>query len=141
MEDNVKELKIVENIMIVVLLFVIIIILLPSVSVVMNKSLRSSAEISTKETAEAVKELYININLIDSVNVPFKVIYDNEGYTIYSNGIKYTPRQSIKIESEGKMPTSGSVEIDKEGFTTVKDLKFGIYKCNQIKDGDITCEI
>ncbi len=141
MEDNFKEIKMVENGLVIILLFVIIIILLPSVTAVISKSMQMSAKTNTKGTVEIVKELYININLTDDVILPFKVIYNKKGYEIYSGGEKYTPVKTIKIKNEGKLPTSGSVEIDSEGYTTVKNLKFGLYKCNQIKDGDIVCEI
>ena len=112
MEDNFKEIKMVENGLVIILLFVIIIILLPSVTAVISKSMQMSAKTNTKGTVEIVKELYININLTDDVILPFKVIYNKKGYEIYSGGEKYTPVKTIKIKNEGKLPTSGSVEID-----------------------------
>ncbi len=131
MDDNVKEIKMVEN----------IIILLPSVTSLASKSLQVSAQTSTINSIEMVKGLYTTINLTDEVNLPFKVVYNKEGYKIYSDGKEYIPKESIKVTISGKNPTDGSIEITTEGKIIVKNLKFGSLKCNQSSDSKLTCKI
>lgn len=140
MNDNLKEIKMVENGLVIILLFVIITILLPSVTSLVAKSLQLSAQTSTQGTIDMVKSLYTTINLTDEVNLPFKVIYNKDGYTIYSDNKKYTPKEEIKVSISGKMPTGGSVEITTGGQVTVKDLKFGSITCNQINNNIPVCE-
>ncbi|MBR3199103.1 MAG: hypothetical protein IKG27_03715 [Bacilli bacterium] len=140
MNDYVKEIKMVENGLVIILLFVIIIILLPSVTTMASKSMQVAAEANTAANVEFVKELYTTINLNDNIGLPFKVIYDKNGYKIYSNGIRYKKEVNINIDSKNKLPTRGSIEIESDGYTIVKNLKFGSYTCSQIREEDIICE-
>ena len=141
MEDNVKEIKMVENGLIIILLFVIIVILLPSVATIISKSLSLSAKTSTSGTIEIVKELYINLNIEGDIALPFKVEYNKEGYVLYSNNKRYTPKKNIKVKSKGKLPTGGSIEIKKDGLIIIENLKFGICKCNQDESQELVCKI
>ena len=132
-------LKISENGLIIIAISIISIILLPSLYIIFDNSFKSSAQTSTIETIEMVKDLYTSINLVDEVNLPFKVVYSNNNYTIYSNNKKYTPSKSVKVDVNGKMPTSGSVTIKTDGTAEVNKLKFGLYKCSQKKEVKPVC--
>ncbi len=140
MDDNVKGIKMVENGLVIIVLFIIIMILFPAVTKLINKSMQTSAQISTKNIIENVKTLYTTINLIDEVNLPFKVVYNENGYKIYSNNNEYTPGAMARATMKGKMPTSGSIEITKDGVVVVTNLKFGSYTCNQINTTMPVCE-
>ena len=140
MNDYVKEIKMVENGLVIILLFIIIVILLPSVTTMASKSMQSAAKTNTIANIEFVKELYTTINLTDTVNLPFKVVYTDDGYKIYSNKTRYKKTVNVKLDSKNKLPTEGSIEIKEDGYTVVKNLKFGGYKCNQEKYMEIICE-
>ena len=140
MKDYVKEIKMVENGLVIILLFVIIIILLPSFTTMADKSMELAAQTNAINNIEMVKELYTIINLNDEVNLPFKVVYNSNGYKIYSKGKEYTKPYNINIEGTDKLPTEGSIEIKANGKAIVDNLKFGNYTCNQINTEKPVCK-
>lgn len=141
---EVNVVKLVENMMVILVMFTIIIILAKPLGELVAQNLKTSAETSTRGTIEMVKELYTTINITDEVNLPFKVVYKNDGYTIYSNNEVYTPTMTLNLQDKDKLPTEGSVTVEKDGTIVVKNLKFGLYKCNQNSEGadnELVCKI
>ncbi len=139
-DDNVKQTKFVENNAIIIVLFIILIILTPYVTSVIGTSWKKADESSTKGTIETVKLLYLS-ETVGGAYLPFKVEYNKSGYTMYSNNQKYTPLKMVKVDSEGQQPKSGSVTIEEDGTVSVKDLRYGLLKCNSDKNEKITCKL
>ena len=86
--DNTKEIKMVENGLVIIVLFVIILILSTPLGKIIEKTQLQSAETSTDNIFHMVKNFYTEINLVDVVDLPFKVVFDEKqtkGYIIYSN--------------------------------------------------------
>lgn len=137
--DGVNETKFVENNAIVIVLFVFFIVLTPYVISIIGNSWKKADEISTKNTIEMVKLLYISEIATSEIIPPFKVEYNRKGYDTYSNGVKYTPLNLNKVKSKGQRPKGGSVTIKGDGTVKVKNLRFGILKCNSDKDENIKC--
>lgn len=132
--DNTKIIKMVENGLVIIVLFVIIIILYKPLIKTIDKVKLQSAEESTRSAFNMVKNYYTSLNLTEEVNLPFKVVFDEnqaKGYIIYSNEKEYTPSGLIKLKIEGKLPTSGSVEIKEDGEVETLNLVFGKYICNK----------
>lgn len=132
--DNIKEIKMVENGLVIIVLFIIIILLTSPLRKIIEKTQLQSAETSTDNTFHMVKNLYTEINLVDVVDLPFKIVFDknkSKGYTIYSNEIEYTPSSTVHLKIDGKLPTSGSVEIKRDGEVETLNLIFGNYICNK----------
>lgn len=140
MKDYIKEIKMMENGLVIIILSIIIIILLPLFRQMIDKSKRLAAETYTIRNIEMVKEIYTLVSLNDEVNLPFKVVYNNDGYKVYINGKEYTKLNKLNIEAIDKYPTDGNIEIDLSGKIIVKDVKFGNYKCNSEKDDKVICE-
>lgn len=141
MKDNIIEIKMVENGLVIILLFSMVIIFLPAVINFIGKSLILSARSNTEGTTQLVEELYININLTDDVFLPFEVVFNKEGYEIYTGKKKYTPIKKLKIKTKAKLPRSGSILIDSNGSRIIKNLKFGLVKCNQKANEKLVCKI
>ncbi|MBR2707843.1 MAG: hypothetical protein IKE90_00220 [Bacilli bacterium] len=140
MEDYTNEIKMIENGLVITLLLIIIIILVPSFTKMIDKSMQLAAQTNTTNNIKMVKEMYIMSNLTDVVSLPFKVVYNNDGYKIYSNGKEYTKKGNIIVEKTRNLPSGGSIEIETNGNVIVKNLKFGKYKCNQINTKQPICE-
>ena len=139
MEDYSNEIKMIENGLVITLLLIIIIILVPSFTKMIDKSMQLAAQTNTTNNIKMVKEMYIMSNLTDVVSLPFKVVYNNDGYKIYSNGKGYTKKGNIIVEKTRNLPSGGSIEIETNGNIIVKNLKFGKYKCNQINTEKPVC--
>lgn len=139
--DNCREIKMTENISVIVVLLVIIILIFPSLMKMFDNVFKMSAKANTKNVIEITKYIYTDINLIDDVPLPFKVVYKKNGYELYSNGQKYTPMKKTKLDDEGKLPKGGSITIKTNGDIVVKNLKFGLYKCNSEVDDKVICEL
>ena len=140
MEDYTNEIKMIENGLVITLLLIIIIILVPSFTKMIDKSMQLAAQTNTTNNIKMVKEMYIMSNLTDVVSLPFKVVYNNDGYKIYSNGKEYTKKGNIIVEKTRNLPSGGSIEIETNGNIIVKNLKFGKYKCNQINTEKPVCK-
>lgn len=141
--DNTRVIKMVENGLVIIVLFVTIIVLFPSIEKIAEITKKQTAESSTLGAFNMTKDYYTSINLLDAVDLPFKVVYnknENEGYTLYSANSKYIPSSEINLKIEGKMPDSGSVEIKTDGEVEAKNLKFGNYICNKATiSSPVTC--
>ena len=133
-KDNTKIIKMVENGLVIIVLFSIIIILFPSLEKIVDKTAKQSAESSTQGVFNMAKDYYTNINLQDIVDLPFEIEFDEntkKGYIIYSNGLEYTPPIGVNLKIEGKLPSTGSVVIKKDGEIEAKNLKFKKYICGK----------
>ena len=138
--DNFREIKITENSAVILVLFVIIIIIFPSLMKMFDNVFKMSAKTNTKNVIEITKYIYTDINLIDDVPLPFKIVYKKNGYILYANGQKYIPVKKTKLDEEGKLPKGGSITIKTDGEVVIKNLKFGLYKCNSEND-KVICEL
>ena len=49
--------------------------------------------------------------------------------------------KKTKLDDEGKLPKGGSITIKTNGDIVVKNLKFGLYKCNSEVDDKVICEL
>ena len=141
--DNAKVIKMVENGLVIIVLFIIIIVLFPSIKTMAEATKKQTAESSTQGAFNMTKDYYTNINMIEIVDLPFKIEYNKnteKGYIIYSSGREFTPVHNINLKIEGKLPESGSVEIKTNGEVEAKNLKFGQYLCNKKTiSSPITC--
>lgn len=132
--DNTRIVKMVENALVIIVLFAIIIVLFPTIQKMAEVTKKQTAETSTLGAFNMTKDYYTSVNLLDAVDLPFKVVYnknESSGYTLYSANNKYTPSSGINLKIDGKLPESGSVEIKSDGEVEAKDLKFGNYVCNK----------
>lgn len=136
--DGVSETKSVENKAIVILLLIFLIILTPYVTSIIGTSWKKADEMSAKNTIENVKLIYLS-EVVSGAYTPFKIEYNRKGYTMYTAGIKYTSLGLEKVETKGQQPKGGSVTIKGDGTVKVKNLRFGILKCNSDKDENIKC--
>ena len=127
MKDYVKEIKMVENGLVLILLFIVIAILTDSLIKIIDRTMKISAEIYT-----------IN-SLTYELPLPFKIVYKNKEYELYSNGKKISKTKNVKNEKE-KLPKSGSITFKSNGDIIVKDLEFGLYKCNLENNKQVICE-
>lgn len=141
-EENARNstIKIVEYSAILIFFMIILIILVPSVSKIVYNTAKSSAETSTKGTIDTVKSFYVDMNLLNEVALPFKVVFDKDGYTFYEAGSKVNYERQLNIKNTGKLPKDGSVEITLDGTVTVKNLTFGNFKCNQTNEKNLICD-
>lgn len=132
--DNTKIIKMVENALVIIILFIVIIVLFPSIKKMAEITRKQAVESSVQGVFDMTKDYFTSINMYENVNLPFKIIYNKDvkdGYTIYSANKKYENMNKIDIEIEGMLPESGSVEIKSDGEIEAKDLKFGEYTCNK----------
>lgn len=140
MKHNVREMKIFENLLVIVALFVIIMLLMPIINDIIDKTLASSAESGTTGTMENVKDLYSTINLTGGeVHLPFRIKFEKRGYKVYSDGVEYGTQKEIQITVQTQLPEDGYVQLNIDGSVTVKDLKFGEYICNTDKAKNPIC--
>jgi hypothetical protein len=139
MNTNDQDMKNAEYGLVIIVLFIVFIILTPSLLTIMYKSMKSGAELSTKGTIEVVKTLYIDGNLTKDIGLPFKVVFNGSSYKTYEHGNEITIDKELKIKNKGRLPSEGTVEINTDGTVIAKDLRFGLIKCNQTKDGKLTC--
>ena len=136
--ENTKTTKFVENNAVIIVLFVVLIVLTPYVTSIIGTSWKKADESSTQGVIENVKLLYVT-EAVSGAYLPFKVEYNRRGYDTYSNGVKYTPLNLAKAKLKGQRPKGGSVTIEEDGTIKVKNLKFGLLKCNSDKNENITC--
>ncbi len=140
MKQNVREMKIFENLLVIVALFVIIMLLLPIINNIIDMSLASSAESGTTGAMENVKDLYSTINLTGGeVHLPFRVKFEKKKYKVYSDGVEYGTEKDIQITVQTQLPEGGYVQLNTDGSVSVKDLKFGDYICNTDKAKNPVC--
>ena len=132
--DNSKIIKMVENGLVIIVLFVVLIYLAKPIEQLIEATKLQSMKESTRGIVSETKNYFATLNMFDSADYPFKIIFnENEpnGYKLYSKGKEYTPRDDTKFKVNGKMPTSGSVELKSEGEANASNLKFGKFICNK----------
>lgn len=139
MKDYVKEIKMVENGLVLILLFIVIAILTDSLIKIIDRTMKISAETYTINNIEIAKEIYTINSLTYELPLPFKIVYKNKGYELYSNGKKISKTKNVINEKE-KLPKSGSITFKSNGDIIVKDLEFGLYKCNLENNKQVICE-
>ena len=141
--DNTGTIKVVENGLVIIVLSLIIIILYNPLIKIIEQTQLQSAEENTRAAFNMTKDFYTTLNLVDSVDLPFKVVFDDthlKGYIIYSNGKEYIPSGLVNLKVDGKLPTSGSVEIKRDGSVETLNLDFGIFVCNKRSISDeVSC--
>lgn len=141
-EENARKStsRVMEYSAIVIFLMIILIILVPSVSKIVYNMSKDASVSNTKGTIDMVKSFYVDMNLTNEVGLPFKVVFDKNGYTFYENGKKVNYKRQLNIKNQGKLPKAGSVTINVDGTVSVKDLTFGNFKCNQTNDQNLVCD-
>lgn len=141
-EENARKstVRVIEYSLILVFFLIVITILVPSISTIVYNMAKDSALTSTKGTIDTVKSFYVDMNLLNEVGIPFRVVFDKDGYTFYEMGQKVNYERHLNIKNTGKLPTAGSVQINLDGTVTVKDLTFGNFKCNQTNDENLICD-
>ena len=141
-EENIhrRTIKGIEYSAIMVFFLVIIIIIYPSLSKIFYNMGHDSAITSTQGTIDTVKSFYIDMNLTNEVALPFKVVFDKDGYTYYENGKEVNYKRQLNIKNNGELPKSGSIEIRTDGTVAVVDLTFGNFKCNQTTEQNLVCD-
>ena len=138
--EHSKTIKMIEYGLVIIVLFVVLIITIPSVNTIIYNMSKESAITSTYNTVKSVKAIYTSMNLKNEVSLPFKAVFDKENYTFYENNKKVNYKYSLNIKFEGKLPSSGTIIINIDGTTTVKDLTFGNISCNQISNSTLICD-
>ncbi len=138
--EHSKTTKMIEYGLVIIVLFVVLIITIPSVNTIIYNISKESAITSTYNTVKSVKAIYTSMNLKNEVSLPFKAVFDKENYTFYENNKKVNYKYSLNIKFEGKLPSSGTIIINIDGTTTVKDLTFGNISCNQISNSTLICD-
>ena len=83
------------------------------------------------------RTLYVELNLKTEVGLPFKIIFDSKGYTLYGNDTSIEQTFTIKTELPNH-PKSGEIIIDEKGNITSKKLKYGPYYCSY-RNSELTC--
>jgi len=136
--ESTKTTKFVENNAVVIVLMVVFIVLTPYVISIIGNTWKKADESSSYAIIEHVKLLYVTEAPIGAY-LPFKVEYNRKGYIMYSDGSKYTPLSLEKVKLKGQKPKSGSVTIKEDGTVKVKNLRFGLYRCNSDKNEIIKC--
>ena len=135
-----KRMQTIEYGLVILTLLIILIILTPSFTKIVSTAMYNSAKLNTEGSIATAKDIYTSINLKDEVALPFTVKYKNGKYTLYEDGRKYTVPNTIKIEVEGKQASSGQITINTDGQIVVKNLKFGLYACNQKAGKTLDCK-
>ncbi|MBR3229907.1 MAG: hypothetical protein IKF91_03675 [Bacilli bacterium] len=132
--DNSKIIKMVENGLVIIVLFVILIYLTKPIEKLVESSRLQSVKESTRGVIKETRNYFTSLTLFDTVDYPFKIVFDEKeesGYKLYAMGGEYTPVEDVKFRVTGKMPTSGSIELISDSETVVSNLKFGKFICNK----------
>lgn len=138
--DNSKIIKMVENGLVIIVLFVVLIYLTKPIEKLIEATRLQSVKESTRGVVSETKNYFTSLTIFDTVDYPFKIVFDEKapnGYKLYAMGRDYTPVEDTKFRVTGKMPTSGSVELISDGEAKASNLKFGKFICNK---ADINAE-
>lgn len=138
--EHYKSIRIIEYVMVIIVLLIVLIIVVPSLLKIIDNVNQNASITSTKGTVDTVKAIYTDMNLTNEVALPFKAVFNKDGYTLYENGKKVKYKIIFNIKFDGKLPTDGSITINTDGTITVKNLTFGSFKCNQTPNKELTCE-
>lgn len=138
--DNSKIIKMVENGLVIIVLFVVLIYLAKPIEQLIETTRLQSVKESTRGVVSETKNYFTSLTIFDTVDYPFKIVFDEKeenGYKLYSMGEEFKPVEDTKFRVTGKMPTSGSVELISDGEAKASNLKFGKFICNK---ADINAE-
>ena len=103
-EENAHRatIRVVEYSAIMVFFLLILIILVPSISKIVYNMAKQSSITSTKGTIDTVKSFYVDMNLLNEVGLPFKVVFDKDGYTFYEMNKKVNYERHLNIKNIGE---------------------------------------
>lgn len=132
--------RVVEYGAVIIILLIVLAILVPSLQKIVYNIGKQSSITSTKGTIDIVKTFYTDMNLKNEVALPFKVVFNKDGYTFYEVGQKVNYKRQLNVKNSGKLPKAGYVEITVDGTVTVKNLTFGNFKCNQTNEKNLVCD-
>lgn len=132
--------RVVEYGAVITILLIVLAILVPSLQKIVYNIGKQSSITSTKGTIDIVKAFYTDMNLKNEVALPFKVVFDKDGYTFYEVGQKVNYKRQLNVKNSGKLPKDGYIEITIDGTVTVKNLTFGNFKCNQTNEKNLVCD-
>ena len=130
--------RVLENIVIITLIGIIFCLLFPIVQKIIYKSDLDGIKASVYGNVDSVKLLYLNESNVDEIGLPFTVVYDYNGYKTYIGKDEYNTNN--KIETHGRMPIGGSINITPTGLVTVSDLEYKNYVCSMPPGGELTCK-
>lgn len=126
-----------EGIIVIILLMIVFAILTPYVTKIIYNAQVTSAKTSIESLSTAVKTAYTEGNLLEVISLPFEIKYNNNKYTAYSNGAQI----DVEVKSDGELPKSGSIIINRDGEIEIQDLKIGMVTCNKAAtDSEVTCD-
>ena len=130
--------RVLENIIIITLIGVIFCLLFPIVQNIIYKSDIEGVKASVYGSIDSVKLLYLNESNASEIGLPFTVVYDNDSYKTYVGKDEYNTNN--KIETHGRKPIGGSINITPAGLVTVSDLKYKNYVCSMPPGGELSCK-
>lgn len=122
-----------EIFLVVAVLLVSGYLLFPSLYKIFNFSVKSTSESNTESAIKYTRELYTTLNMSEGVVLPFKLEFDRDKYTIYSQGIVYNQKGTKLVDSKRELPRTGYIEIKEDGSLDAQNLTYGIggYICSQ----------
>ena len=141
-EENVRytTIRTIEYSSILIFFLIVLLVLVPLIQKIVYNMVWNAAMTSTKETINIVKIFYTDMNLSNEVGLPFKVTFYEDEYEFYEFGKKVNYSYELNIQNDGELPTGGSIQINDDGSTTVTDLTFGHFKCNQTNEQNLECK-
>jgi hypothetical protein len=126
-----------ETVIVVVLIAVVICLLVPVIKVVIDNARFSGVKSGVNATAENVKDFYLNETISGTAELPFKVTFNESGYSIFSNGKLYTSNNQLE---EKLIPTGGSIVVDENNQVSVNNLRYQNYICNKLPNTAVECK-
>ena len=112
-----------EGVLVVILLMIIFMVLTPYVSKIIYNAQVSGALSSSEGLVVAVKTAYTKGNLVQIIDLPFEIKYENKEYIAYSNGKQIKIEEMLKSR-ESVYDDSITVKFDK---ITEKAINILIY--------------
>lgn len=143
--SNYKIIKMVENGLVIIVLFVIIIILASPIGKIVDSFKLASVKESTREIFRESRNFYMNLNIFEEVGLPLKIVFDENaanGYVLYSRDQVFNPVDNTVLKFNGKLPTEGFIEINENEEPSAIKLKFGKFLCSKVNtDAEVECSI
>ena len=130
--------RVLENIIIITLIGVIFCLVFPIVQRIIYKSDLEGVKASVYGNIDSVKLLYLNESNSDEIDLPFTVVYTSKGYKLYIGKSEYNANN--KIETHGRKPIGGKINISPTGLITVTNLDYKNYICSMPPGGDLVCK-
>lgn len=133
--------KSLEIFLVVAVLAVIGYLLFPSLFKIFDFSAKSTSETNTESAIKFTRELYTTLNMSEGVVLPFKLEFDGDKYTIYSEGTVYNYTGTKLVDAKRELPKTGYIEIKEDGSLDAQKLtyKIGGYVCSQTTEVRPVC--